>query len=404
MTALSLPTARWLCRSEGLQAVARATARLDAGASELTVGTELREHGGLDAERATAVLAAAAARRRARRDWPQADRMLLTGVGLEQASAPAVAAWRARRLAGRGVWDLCAGLGGDALAIAATGAEVTAVDLDAARLCLLAHNAEVLGLSVTTRVADALEVRPPARAWLHADPARRRDGRRVRRLADHVPPVDALLRRHAAAVARGVVLSPAVDLDDAALPADAELEFVADGQGLRESVAWLGAARSPGVVASATLLPSGHHRTRRGAPARLPVGAVGTHLVEVEPAAVRARLHAEVGLEIGARRLARRRALLTVDGAPPASPWYRARPVVAVLPARQKALRRWLGDHPRLPVELVAHGMEIDPTAWWRGLGRPPRGPQGLRIELVRTDEGAKAVVTDARPHAPPGA
>jgi hypothetical protein len=397
---LTLEVADWLCSPAGLEVVAEATARLDTGADELQVGTWLRGEAGLAAERATAVVAAARARRRARERWPDADRLLFEPVALEQASDPAVAAWRARRMAGERVWDLCAGIGGDTLAIAATAAAVTAVDLDAARLRLLAHNAQVLGIEVATSCADALEVRPPADAWIHADPARRRDGRRVRRLADHQPPVDALLAAHREAVAMGVVLSPAVDLDDPVLPGDAELEFVADGHGLKESIVWLGAARAPGVLASATLLPD-EHRVRRAAPPTLPVGPVGSHLVEVAPAAVRARLHPEIGLEIGARRVARRRALLTTDGPPPPSPWYRARPVLAVLPARDKAVRQWLRDHVReageVPIEVATHGLPADPELWWRALGRPTRGPRGYRIELVRTDDGAQAVVTDAR-------
>jgi SAM-dependent methyltransferase len=402
MATLTLEVAEWLCSPAGLAALDESTARLDAGADELQVGTWLRGEVALTPERATAVVGAARARRRARQRWPDADRLVLEPTALEQASDPAVAAWRAQRMAGHRVWDLCAGIGGDTLAIAATAAEVTAVDLDPARLRLLAHNAEVLGRAVTTRCADALEVHPPADAWVHADPSRRRDGRRVRRLADHLPPVDALLAAHRDAVATGVVLSPAVDLDDPALPGEAELEFVADEHGLKESIVWLGAARSPGVLASATLLPD-LHRVRRAAPPTLPVGRVGTYVVEVAPAAVRARLHPEIGLEIGARRLARRRALLTTDGAPPPSPWYRARPVLAVLPARDKAVRRWLRDHVReageVPFEIVTHGLPADPDLWWRALGRPARGPQGYRIELVRTDDGAQAIVTDARQH-----
>lgn len=397
MTTTPVEVAEWLCSPVGRACVDRVTDRLDAGEDPLTVGTHLRRQG-LAPPRATGAVAAASARRRARGRWPDADRLLLTPDGLEQASDPEVAAWRARRFAARDTWDLCAGLGGDSLALAAAGARVTALDLDPARLRLLAHNAAVRGLSVTVREEDALAAVVPAGAWVHADPSRRTaGGRRLRRLADHRPPVPDLLARHAGAEGTGVVLSPAVDLEDPDLPADAELEFVEDHAGLRESVAWRGEARAPGVAVSATLLPDGHHRQRRAAPASLPVGTAGSHLVEVAPAAVRARLHTQIGAEIGARRLAERRALLTCDGPPPPSPWYRARAVLAVLPARARAVRRWLAGREPVPVEIAVHGLEADPARWWRALGRPPRGPQGYRVELVRTDEGARALITDAR-------
>lgn len=392
--------ADWLCAASGLEQVAAVTARLDAGDDALAVGTRLRRQG-LDGDRAAAVVAAAEARRRARHRWPDADRLLFTPDGLEQASDPEVSAWRARRFAQRETWDLCAGLGGDSLALAEAGARVTAVDLDGARLRLLAHNAAVRGVEIAIREADALQVSPPAGAWVHADPSRRTDGgRRARRLADHRPAVGALLARHGGAEGMGLVLSPAVDLADPDLPADAELEFVADAEGLRESVAWRGEARAPGVVASATLLPGGEHRQRRGEPPVLPVGSLGDQLLEVHPAAVRARLHTGIGEELGARRVARRRALLTLDGPPPpASPWYAARAVLAALPPRPRAVRRWLAQQGEadVPVELALHGVEADLTRWWRDLGRPPRGPQGYRIELVRTDDGVTTVVTDAR-------
>jgi hypothetical protein len=391
MTAeLSAEVADWLCGATA--EVAATTGALDAGEDPLALGTRLRRDG-LSAEQATAVVGAATARRRARGRWPDADRLLLTPVGLEQASDPAVAAWRARRLAGAVVWDLCAGLGSDALAIAA-GSQVTAIDLDAGRLRLLRHNAEVLGRQVTTLVADVLEVDLPPQALLHADPGRRRDGRRVRRLAEHVPPVGRLLARHGAVRGLGLVLSPAVALDDPDLPVHAELEFVADSDGLKETVAWGGDLRTSGVEATATLLPAGHTRHRWGPPTSLPVGPVGEHLVEVAPAAVRARLHPEIGEELGARRLAARRALLTLDAAPPPSPWYVGRAVEAVLPARPRAVRRWLREADELPLEITVHGLPADPTRWWRELGRPPRGPQGRRLELIRTDDGACAVVT----------
>jgi SAM-dependent methyltransferase len=421
---LTPEVARWLTGDEGLDHVAAVTAALDDGEDELTVAARLRRDG-LDAARATAVAGAAHARRRARRRWPDAERLLFTPLALEQASDPDVSAWRAQRLAGRRVADLGAGVGGDTLALAAAGARVTAVDLDEARLVLLAHNARVRGLDVEVEVGDATAHRPPAGAAVHADPGRRRGGRRVRRLRDHEPPVPALLAAHAHAPAVGVVLSPAVDLDDPDLPADAELEFVQVGDDLVEAVAWLGDARLPGVAATASLLPAGaasasrlpagaatarpgpaaQRRSRPHGPReRLPVGEVGRWLLDPAPAVVRARLHDALGAEVGARRLAARRALLTVDDAPPDGPWWRRRQVHAALPARPKAVRAWLRSRQERPVELVLHGVDADLDAWWRALGRPPRGPAGWRVELVRTDTGVTALVTTSdRPPATGG-
>ncbi len=452
MAELDVETARWLVSTAGLAAVAAATTQLDDGADELKVATDLSRRTS-HPERRSAALGAAVARRRARQRWPLAEELLFTRAALEQASDPALSAHRAARLvatlgrspaAAATIVDLCAGVGGDALALAqaaaGTGAPVCAVDDDPARLVLLAHNAEVAGVTVTPHHADALTFPLAPGAVVHADPSRRRDGRRVRRLADHLPSVPALLAAHLRTGAWALALSPGVALDDPDLPADLEdleVEYVQLGDALVEATVWLGAndggrpaTAAAGATADATGAatgaaaaappaqpagPGSHRRTRAtllqdgevvasrlGSPAtrtRLPVDEVGSVLIEPVPAAVRARVHDDLGRELGAWRVSAHRALLTCDVSPPPSPWYRARPVEAVLPARPKELRRWLGQRQaagteRPEVELVLHGVDADPAELWRRLGRPRRGPHGLRLEFVRRERDIVTVVT----------
>lgn len=387
-------TARWLTSPAGLDEVADVTSDLDAGDTSLRIGQRLRD-GGHPPDRASAVLAAATARRRARGRWPDADALLFTREGLEQASDPEVSAWRARRFVDhdRTVLDLCAGVGGDALALAEAGLRVIAVDEDPGRLLLLEHNARVRGVEIESRLGDVLDVDARAAWWIHADPGRRRGTRRVRTLREHLPSVPALLDRFGGAPGVGIVLSPAVDLEDPDLP-EGELEFVQLGGDLIEAIVWLGEGRRGGAVASSTLLPGGEHLTRRSVAEVLPIGPIGSFLVEVAPAAVRARLHDEVGAHIDARRVARNRALLTVEHPPPPSAWYRSRSIETVLPAHPRSVRRWLKDAPEYPLEIVLHGIDTSVERWWRELGRPQRGPEGRRLELIRTDEGALAIVT----------
>ena len=388
---LSPAVAAWLVTPDGLAAIADVTAALDGGHDDLTVAASLRER--LSPERAVAVQASAHARQRARARWPDADRLLFTPAALEQASDPVASAWRAERFAAADhVVDLCSGAGGDALALAEI-AEVTAVDRDLARLCLARHNAGARAVPVRPVAGDALA--PPVRLAgpVHCDPGRRADGRRLRRLGDYHPPVDAVLAATAQASGTAIVCSPAVDLDDPALPDEAELEFVQLGDDLIEAVLWTGEFAAE-ARASATLLPDRVRRSRRGPPEELPVGAPGGWLVTVAPAAVRARCHDEVGAEIGAWRLARRRALLTCDDPPAPSPWYAARHIEAQLPVRAKQIRRWLQAADERPVEIAVHGLDVAPERLWQALGRPPRGPMGWRLELVRTDTGGTCLVT----------
>lgn len=388
------PVAVWLT-VEGGPYVEAAADELADGVSALAIGTRLRSE--LAPARAAAVTAAAATRLRAvDAGIPDAERLLLTRAALEQASHPAVAAHRAGRFAQAPlVIDLCTGAGVDAVAIGRRVDTVVAVDLDPSRALLARHNTRRCGVDAVVVVGDAR--RPPVQmsGLLHADPSRRRGERRARRLADYGPPVGDLLAATATAAGRGIVLSPAVAWDDPHLPDDAEVEFLQVGQDLVEAMMWLGDLRRPGVRATATLLPEGETRSVEGPGEPLPVGPIREWLVEVAPAAVRARIHDSIGTELGARRVARNRALLTTSRSPGSSPWWRAWRVEAVLPARQREVRRWLRDARPLPLEISTHGLDADPQRWWRELGSPPRGPDGRRLHLVRTDDGALCIATE---------
>ena len=86
--------------------------------------------------------------------------MFFTRPGLEQASAEVIAGHRSARYAGAGlVADLCCGIGGDLVALAA-GRDVLAVDRDPLHLRMAQANAEVYGVAagVTAVTADVREV------------------------------------------------------------------------------------------------------------------------------------------------------------------------------------------------------------------------------------------------------
>ncbi|MFU8841509.1 MAG: methyltransferase domain-containing protein [Nitriliruptoraceae bacterium] len=463
MEQLDLATARWLTSADGLAAVTDAGRSLADGADELQAAETLARTV-LEPERRAAALSAAIARERARARWPRADALLFTREALEQASDPAVAAWRARELVARltdllgapptEVHDLAAGVGGDTIALARAlpDGQVTAVDQDPARLELLRHNCKVHGLTVTRVEGDALTHAVTPGAGIHADPGRRTGGRRVRRLSAHLPSVPALLDAHAEAALVAVAVAPGLDPHDPELPVGVEITFVQLGDQLLEATIWAGEGGTAAATRTGAVLldPDGTevarlraqiHPSARGthdpepnathdpdpgpdpdpdpdaAPqgdgsadpdAELPIGDVGSWLIEVAPAAVRARRHDALGRAIGARRLAHTRALLTTDEPVPPSPWYRARPVLAVLPARPKEVRRWLAspaaaDHLGGGVEVVLHGVDADVDDLLRGFGRPRTGPHGLRIELVRLDRGSVAVVTSAAGLPPSG-
>lgn len=358
------------------------------GASALAIGTWLRAQR-VDVRRASTLTSIAEASVRA---WaagqPHGTRW--TPAAQEQASRPVIAHWRAQRLVGREVVDVTAGCGADSLAIAEVGADLLAADLDPARIPLLRHN---LPAEVGVIRADAL-----APAWrtrtLVADPGRRAGGRRLRRLAELLPAVPDLL---AATEDAAIVLPPALDLADPDLPLDAELEFVSDNGALVEATLWTGTLatglrRSSDARLGVTVVGNPDDQ-------RLPVTGVpdvGEWLVEPAAALVRARLVAVVGESRGWTRLDDRRALLRAP-AHDATPWAHQAKVCAVAGNRPAALRAAIEDLQPGSVEFVTHGLDIDLARLRRELGNPPTGPHGLRVHLIRTTDGATAVITGPR-------
>src|SRR5690625_1887886 len=109
----------------------------------MQLGAKLRE-AGLDADLVSALLTQSKYRLRAREKFADfADGMLFTKDGLQQASRLLVGAYRARRFAAAGVShvaDLGCGLGGDSLAMAAMGLQVSSVEADEITATMAAVN------------------------------------------------------------------------------------------------------------------------------------------------------------------------------------------------------------------------------------------------------------------------
>src|SRR5262245_37731646 len=125
---------------------------------------------------ARAALETVLLRQKARVKFSHADLMYFTREALEQATGEAAAGHRAARLAPFVVVaDLCCGIGGDTLSLAAAGTTVHAVESDPLRLAMAKANAEALGRTdrVTFHEAYALTVPLPDVLAAFADPGRR---------------------------------------------------------------------------------------------------------------------------------------------------------------------------------------------------------------------------------------
>ena len=376
---------------------------------------------GQSPERAALAVEVVLARERAkRRGIPDAERLFFTEESLAQATSPALAVYRAARLAPFGtVADLCCGIGMDAIALAEAGAKrVIAVDVDAARLTFARANAEVRG--VADRIAFLCE---PAEAlgWLPADaaffdPARRTDTTRVSRHADrYAPPLDFLETVRAHVRGGAAKLSPALPDDVLAELAATRIEFLSENRECKEACVWFGEASGvsgTGEDFAAVLLGGSHplplpHQNERGESGRafadlgsspLPpsletplshsdeggAGGGSTYLLDPDPALIRAGVLEAFCETVGASRISSEDAYLTTN-ALPSEPWDRAAlayRVQEILPYTPKKVAPKLRERGIRRIVVKKRHFPQEPDAVARELGVAVRG-DGPEMTLV---------------------
>lgn len=385
MRELTLEGVEFLQSPEAIDVLAALTDQLRAGADALALLGTLREQRGFDPDRAGWLLDQAQLRRKAAGKLPSAERLLLNEEALQQASGGEIARWRAARFGQHDrVLDLCAGIGGDTIALAQAGLEVQAYEHDPVRAALLVHNVEALGLSgsVTVRAADWTRAGDADFAGATAafvDPARRIDGRRVLGLDEMQPPLEAIQDLCARIPNVLVKVAPGLDTDE--VPSGVDLEFVSAGGELKEALLAFGDFRRGSV---ATLLPGPHDLVRDGDEPRARVNAPGAFVYEPDPAVVRAGLVRALGQRLDAWQLHGRIAYLSSD-TQIETPFARSWRVLEQGKFGKKQLSRWVRKHGAGRVVIKRRGVPIEPSALMKKLPKT-KGGRELTVFLSRTD------------------
>ncbi len=222
--------------------------------------------------------------------------MWFTQAGLEQASSERMARHHARRYASfERIADLCSGIGGDLIGLAAD-RQVVAVDMDPVHIRLAVLNAEANAVlhQVSTVCADVRDVDLRNVSAAFIDPARRSSDRRFRAGTSN-PPLNWCFALADRGTAVGIKAAPGLPLD--LVPAGWELEFVSEDRELKESALW-----SPTLATTqrrATILPGGETLQTGDAIADICVDAPGRYLLDVDPAVTRAGLVDELATVLG---------------------------------------------------------------------------------------------------------
>ncbi|WP_198025362.1 class I SAM-dependent methyltransferase [Brachybacterium phenoliresistens] len=336
--------------------------------------------------------------------------MLFTPHGLEQATRLPVAALHARRFRDAGVAsvaDLGCGIGGDAMANAALGTEVLAVDRDAATVAVATVNLRPFP-TASVRLGRAEDHDPSATEGIWLDPARRAPARgRTRRLHDpeeYEPPLSTVhdlarrIGRDGQAGPLGAKLGPGID--HAALPEGTETQWLSWHGQVLEATCWFGPLAADGVRRSALVIGrDGAHALRERTGEEVPdpdSGPVGAHLYEPDGAVIRAGLIGQVAAGMDARTLDPSIAYLTADQRI-RSPFLQGYAVRDVFGFSLKRLAAYLREHRIGVLEIKKRGTAITPEELRRSL-RPRRfGDEKATLILTRI-AGEQSVIV-ASPH-----
>jgi THUMP domain-like len=388
-----------LLAPDGQHALDEATAAIGGRGDPLRVVEALRRSG-YDPGLASLAVTQAVLRVRARpRFGSDADVMLWTEAGLEQATRAVVAGHRARRFAEVGasaVADLCCGVGGDLLALLRAGLPgVRGVDVDPVTAALAAANVAALGLADRAEVVNGdvtrLDLAGTDAAFV--DPARRTAaGRRTFDPGAYSPPFSFVAELAARVPATAAKVAPGIPHELVAR--DAEAEWVSDHGEVKEATLWHGpfaGLRGP-ARRRATLLPTGAtvvDDPSLGPPA---VGVIGGWLHEPDGAVVRAGLVAEVAAAVGAHLVDPAIAYVSTDE-PVASPFLTGFRVDAVLPFQLKRLRAALHERGAGDVVVKKRGSAVDPDDLRRRLRLDGDGPMWT-VLLTRIGADPVAVLS----------
>jgi len=342
----------------------------------------------------SAAISLASCQARAKAKFSRVDRMWLNPVGLQQATCETVARHKAARFGAELVVDLCAGIGGDALALAERRI-VLAIDLDPGMCRRIAWNSQLYGVGERLLPCRArAETFPiPHGAWVHIDPDRRATGpKRARKLAGYNPGLEFLLHLTRRTPAGAIKLGPASDFSDHFSSPAFEIELISEHGECKEATAWFGAAATCRL--RATRLPENVTWTDRDggveAGKMVPVAPVSLYVYDPDPSLLRSGLLDSFAAAHGLCRIAADVEYLTSDHLV-STPFLSAFQVRSVHPLDLKQLRHLISQEDLGPLEIKQRGLGLSPEALRKQLR--PRGSQPATLILAGGAGTARAVL-----------
>jgi SAM-dependent methyltransferase len=329
-------------------------------------------------------------RRRARAKFTRAEALWLDRTGLEQATPEPVARHKAQRFAGASapVYDLCCGIGADAIALAGQGCDVIAVDQSSVACLRTQLNAAAYGVAdrIQTLVADVTTLDIP-HTLIHIDPDRRAGSRRALRLEDYAPPLEFLQSLPERFPGGAIKLSPASNFGGK-FP-DCEIELTSRGGECKEATVWFGSLAGAAAM-RATVLPAGFSLAGNPWEARPRVGPLQRFVYDPDPAIVRAGLLDQLTEQLELQRLDDAEEYLTSERLSD-SPAVRAFEVLAELPHNDRAIRNDIRERGLGELEIKCRHVPVDIEALRRKL--PLTGKDKAVLIIARLQGKTRALI-----------
>lgn len=383
----------WLISREGADLLERIREMAATGVSDLRIGEHLRASH--PADRAALAMTQHDLRLRARNKFAQADRLFFTREGLEQATSDRIALHRADRFASTiHVADLCCGIGGDLMALAAMPGirHLAAVDRDPVHLLLAAKNVATVAPAREIEMIhrDVREVDLTGYEGVFIDPARRSVHGRLRGVASQ-PPLEWAVGLTDRVAAVGIKTAPGIPRD--LVPEGWELETISLGAEIKEAVLW-----SPALAAgsrSATVIAGNTAHQLRSIPGDivpLRPPEAGQWLLDPNPAVTRAGLVEDLARLLGAAKIDDEIAFLLSD-TPVATPFARALPIIDALPWHEKRIRARLQELDAGPVDVRRRGLAGNVEAITKRLRG--KGSRPFTVAMTRAQGEPWAIICD---------
>lgn len=360
----------------------------------LTQVSALRKQG-MSAQLVAAIMNQARLRRRAEAKFPGfADQMLFTEAGLEQATRLPVAAIHAQRFRSAGITsvaDLGCGIGADAMAFAALGLEVTAVEKDEVTAAIASYNLASFE-NVTVVHSDVLDFNLGNFEALWLDPARR-DLTGPRKLThQRLGPVDFspdlnFVFQAAGEKPTGVKLAPG--MDHGLIPENAEAQWVSHNGDLVELTLWFGKL-SNGPLRSALMLKDQMAKVFTGIEAQASIAKPGNYIYEPDPSLIRSHLLGDFANQNNLSLLSDGIAYLTSEKRLENS-WLRAFELIDVLPLDTKQVKKYLAERSIGIIEVKKRGVDVIPEELRKSLGL--KGTGAATLILTKVGDARKTLV-----------